>query len=119
MQTLHACEGSHFVRCIKPNPGLLPRKLHGESVTSQLRMSGMLDAVTLIQAGCLLLLLHSKHLLHLLHLLHSLLALLALITPTGGLPDAHPVRSHPRELRRSDARGGALVSIAMVSTEVY
>ena len=51
MQTLHACEGSHFVRCVKPNPELLPLKLHGESVSNQLRMSGMLDAVKLIQAG--------------------------------------------------------------------
>ena len=41
-----------------------------------------------------------------------------LTTPTGGLPDAHPVRSHPRELRRGHARGGALASIAMVSSEV-
>ena len=69
MQTLHACEGSHFVRCVKPNPELLPRKMHGESVTNQLRMSGMLDAVSLIQAGCLLCVMH---LLYFLYSLHSL-----------------------------------------------
>ena len=38
-----------FVRCIKSNPELLPRKMHGESVITQLRMSGTLDAVKLIQ----------------------------------------------------------------------
>ena len=37
------------MRCVKPNPELQPRKLHGESVTNQLRLSGMLDAVALIQ----------------------------------------------------------------------
>ena len=83
MQTLHACEGSHFVRCIKPNPELLPRKLHGESVTSQLRMSGMLDAVTLIQASCLLLLLHLLHLVcPLRHLCYIYICIYcALVTP--------------------------------------
>ena len=42
---------AHFVRCIKPNPELVPQRLHGENVVNQLRMSGMLDAVRLIQAG--------------------------------------------------------------------
>ena len=42
---------AHFIRCIKSNPELLPKKLHGESVMTQLRMSGTLDAVRLIQAG--------------------------------------------------------------------
>ena len=34
-----------------PNPNQVPLKLHGEDVVNQLRMSGMLDAVKLIQAG--------------------------------------------------------------------
>ena len=69
---------AHFIRCIKPNPELVPKKIHGEQVIShdltltthrysqqltphvtthgeqvisQLRQSGMLDAVKLIQAG--------------------------------------------------------------------
>jgi myosin heavy subunit len=42
---------AHFVRCIKSNPELKPKTLHGESVITQLRMSGTLDAVRLIQAG--------------------------------------------------------------------
>jgi hypothetical protein len=42
---------AHFVRCVKPNAELVPLKLHGEDVVNQLRMSGMLDAVKLIQAG--------------------------------------------------------------------
>ena len=42
---------AHFVRCVKPNPELLPQKIHGENTINQLRMSGMLDAVKLIQAG--------------------------------------------------------------------
>ena len=50
MSTLEQCD-AHFVRCIKPNPELVPQKLHGENVVNQLRMSGMLDAVKLIQAG--------------------------------------------------------------------
>ena len=33
------------------NPNQVPLKLHGEDVVNQLRMSGMLDAVKLIQAG--------------------------------------------------------------------
>jgi len=42
---------AHFVRCIKSNPELKPLKMHGESVINQLRLSGTLDAVKLIQAG--------------------------------------------------------------------
>ena len=42
---------AHFVRCIKPNPKLVPQEIHGENVINQLRMSGMLDAVKLIQSG--------------------------------------------------------------------
>ena len=42
---------AHFIRCIKSNPELQPKKLHGASVIDQLRMSGTLDAVRLIQAG--------------------------------------------------------------------
>ena len=42
---------AHFVRCIKPNPKLVPQEIHGENTINQLRMSGMLDAVKLIQAG--------------------------------------------------------------------
>ena len=42
---------AHFVRCIKSNPELAPKKMHGSSVIEQLRMSGTLDAVRLIQAG--------------------------------------------------------------------
>ncbi|KAL1511060.1 hypothetical protein AB1Y20_005884 [Prymnesium parvum] len=42
---------AHFVRCIKSNPELKPHLLHGESVINQLRMSGTLDAVRLIQGG--------------------------------------------------------------------
>ena len=42
---------AHFIRCIKSNPDLQPKKLHGASVIEQLRMSGTLDAVRLIQAG--------------------------------------------------------------------
>ena len=42
---------AHFVRCIKSNPEKKPRLLHGESVIDQLKMSGTLDAVRLIQAG--------------------------------------------------------------------
>ena len=122
METLGACE-AHFVRCVKPNPELVPRKLHGESVANQLRMSGMLDAVALIQAGCLpTYMMITGRLLatrDALAALATLAALLAFIAPSGGLPDAHSVRSHPRELCRGHARGGALVSMAMISTEVY
>eukprot|EP00966_Prymnesium_polylepis_P226560 5241027-Prymnesium_polylepis.1 len=50
MEQLGASE-AHFVRCIKPNPQLKPGVLHGESVVDQLRMSGTLDAIKLIQAG--------------------------------------------------------------------
>ena len=39
------------MRCVKPNPELKPNKIHGVSVMEQLRMSGTLDAVRLIQAG--------------------------------------------------------------------
>ena len=39
------------MRCIKPNPRLAPGELHGESVIGQLRHSGTLDAVALIQSG--------------------------------------------------------------------
>ena len=46
-----ASSQAHFVRCIKPNPELVPNKIHGKSVIEQLRMSGTLDAVKLIQAG--------------------------------------------------------------------
>ena len=42
---------AHFVRCVKPNQKLLPQELHGEGVVNQLKMSGMLDAVKLIQSG--------------------------------------------------------------------
>ena len=42
---------AHFVRAIKSNPNLRPRELHGELVITQLKMSGTLDAVKLIQAG--------------------------------------------------------------------
>ena len=42
---------AHFVRCIKSNPELKPHKMHGVSVMEQLRLSGTLDAVRLIQAG--------------------------------------------------------------------
>ena len=42
---------AHFVRCIKSNPELKPKKMHGALVIDQLRMSGTLDAVRLIQAG--------------------------------------------------------------------
>ena len=42
---------AHFVRCIKPNQKLVPQEIHGEGVINQLRMSGMLDAVKLIQSG--------------------------------------------------------------------
>ena len=42
---------AHFIRCIKPNPEAKPNKIHGVSVMEQLRMSGTLDAVRLIQAG--------------------------------------------------------------------
>ncbi len=50
MEELGSSE-AHFIRCIKSNPELLPRKLHGVSVIDQLRMSGTLDAVKLIQGG--------------------------------------------------------------------
>ena len=42
---------AHFVRCIKPNPQAKPGHIHGISVLDQLKMSGTLDAVKLIQAG--------------------------------------------------------------------
>ena len=42
---------AHFVRCVKPNQKLLPQELHGEGVVGQLKMSGMLEAVKLIQSG--------------------------------------------------------------------
>ena len=42
---------AHFIRCIKSNPNLAPKELHGANVIEQLRMSGTLDAVRLIQAG--------------------------------------------------------------------
>ena len=42
---------AHFVRCIKPNPQAKPGHIHGVSCIDQLRMSGTLDAVKLIQAG--------------------------------------------------------------------
>ena len=40
-----------FVRCIKPNPEKQPNRIHGKSVIDQLRQSGTLDAVRLIQGG--------------------------------------------------------------------
>ena len=40
-----------FVRCIKPNPEKQPNTIHGKSVIDQLRQSGTLDAVRLIQGG--------------------------------------------------------------------
>ena len=40
-----------FVRCIKPNPEKEPNKINGKSVIDQLRQSGTLDAVRLIQKG--------------------------------------------------------------------
>ena len=40
-----------FVRCIKPNPEKVPNKINGKSVIDQLRQSGTLDAVRLIQKG--------------------------------------------------------------------
>ena len=51
LMTELASSQANFVRCIKPNPELKPNKLHGVSVIDQLRMSGTLDAVRLIQAG--------------------------------------------------------------------
>ena len=42
---------AHFIRCIKPNDRFAPRELESVSVVSQLRLSGTLDAVRLIQEG--------------------------------------------------------------------
>ena len=50
MRTLRASH-SHFVRCIKPNHQQEPNRFVNELVLSQLRNSGMVDAVRLLSAG--------------------------------------------------------------------
>ena len=50
MRTLRASH-SHFVRCIKPNHQQEPHRFVNELVLSQLRNSGMVDAVRLLSAG--------------------------------------------------------------------
>jgi myosin-6 len=50
MRTLRASH-SHFVRCIKPNHQQEPHRFVNDLVLSQLRNSGMVDAVRLLSAG--------------------------------------------------------------------
>ena len=42
---------AHFIRCIKPNNELKPNKLYGAFVLNQLKCSGTLEAVELMQKG--------------------------------------------------------------------
>ena len=41
----------HFVRCLKPNHALAPKKLEGQMVLVQMASSGLLEAVKLMQAS--------------------------------------------------------------------
>ena len=50
MEALEATE-AHFIRCIKPNNELKPNLLYGAFVLSQLKCSGTLEAVELMQRG--------------------------------------------------------------------
>ena len=50
MRTLRASH-SHFVRCVKPNHQQEPHRFVNDLVLSQLRNSGMVDAVRLLSAG--------------------------------------------------------------------
>eukprot|EP00299_Pterocystis_sp_00344_P009852 c4277_g1_i1.p1 GENE.c4277_g1_i1~~c4277_g1_i1.p1 ORF type:complete len:1130 (+),score=294.46 c4277_g1_i1:451-3390(+) len=50
MEVLHATS-SHFIRCIKPNPQQKPNLYDRFSVMTQLRCSGMLDALRLMHEG--------------------------------------------------------------------
>lgn len=50
LMTQLSASQAHFVRCVKPNPELKPGVIHGENVVDQLRMSGTLDAIKLIQS---------------------------------------------------------------------
>jgi len=50
MRTLRASH-SHFVRCVKPNHQQEPHRFINDLVLSQLRNSGMVDAVRLLSAG--------------------------------------------------------------------
>ena len=49
--TLLNSVSSRFIRCLKPNPTLVPRVLHGEMVLVQMASSGLLEAVKLMQAS--------------------------------------------------------------------
>ena len=42
---------AHFIRCIKPNNELRPNRLYGAFVLNQLKCSGTLEAVELMQKG--------------------------------------------------------------------
>lgn len=42
---------SHFIRCINPNLQMVPGVLNRPGVITQLRCSGMLDALRIMQAG--------------------------------------------------------------------
>lgn len=50
MEALETTE-AHFIRCIKPNNELKPNLLYGAFVLSQLKCSGTLEAVELMQRG--------------------------------------------------------------------
>ena len=43
--------GTHFIRCIKPNVTLVPKKFEGNHILSQLRCSGMNSVLELMQQG--------------------------------------------------------------------
>ncbi|RWS06113.1 unconventional myosin-VI-like protein [Dinothrombium tinctorium] len=43
--------GTHFVRCIKPNLNMVPHKFEGSQIMSQLRCSGMTTVLQLMQQG--------------------------------------------------------------------
>ncbi|RWS30216.1 unconventional myosin-VI-like protein, partial [Leptotrombidium deliense] len=43
--------GTHFVRCIKPNLNMVPHKFEGSQILSQLRCSGMTTVLELMQQG--------------------------------------------------------------------
>eukprot|EP01104_Vermistella_antarctica_P015634 TRINITY_DN517_c0_g1_i4.p1 TRINITY_DN517_c0_g1~~TRINITY_DN517_c0_g1_i4.p1 ORF type:complete len:1377 (+),score=632.44 TRINITY_DN517_c0_g1_i4:234-4364(+) len=42
---------SHFIRCINPNAAAIPNKIDNNAVITQLRCSGMLEALRIMQAG--------------------------------------------------------------------
>ncbi|XP_054163685.1 unconventional myosin-VI-like isoform X2 [Oppia nitens] len=43
--------GTHFIRCIKPNPNMVAHQFEGTQIMSQLRCSGMTSVLELMQMG--------------------------------------------------------------------